>query len=212
MANDYVTVVEIKDALADSGNQLGSTYDTRLGRTAARASRLFDRETNREPGAYYSTAGVVRYFKGSGDTRQFLDEFTSITTLAVAESGDVDYSTDTGGDYTTWAASDYRLLPNNAPKFGEPYFEIEIDVLNGSKSIFYAYEKGLKITAAWGFSTTAPVDVVEAVTEIAVNMFHNGQMAYARGAANAGLGVSGRVAVISPNVQDIIAVYRRMAV
>lgn len=180
---DYCTATEIKNHLTDS--QLDATYDNILATLATRASRAIDRFTKRANGAYAVSADSTRYFDGTYDLELLVDELAAApTSVAVAESGDVDDSNGTGGTYTAWAASDYLLWPANALQWGLPFEALIIDRINGTKSAWYTYRKGIKIVGKFGYSTTPPEEIKEACIIQAVRYFKRGQQAFMDTSAN----------------------------
>src|SRR4051794_18355498 len=63
--NDYATLSELKAALPNlTASFADGSQDALLTALITRASRAIDRQTNREPGAYYVTADDTRYFDG----------------------------------------------------------------------------------------------------------------------------------------------------
>ena len=177
---DYCTIAEIKAAIQqDADSVWGTDYDTILTAIATRASRAVDLYTNRAPGAYANNTAETRYFDGSGTDKLWVDEMAAApASVAVAETGLYDHSGDTGGTYTTWAAADYVLWPYNAVDRGEPFTRLDVNILNGTKVVWYKYPKAVKISAKFGYSTTTP-DAIKAATIIeAVRLFKRGQQGY----------------------------------
>ena len=119
MANDYTTTALIKASLP-SGAQtaapsFGTGQDTHIGTLATRASRMIDRYCGRPDGYFYVSADVTNYYTGDGSMYLWIDDLAAApTSLAMADGGVVDSGAGTGGTYTAWSASDYRLWPYNA--------------------------------------------------------------------------------------------------
>ena len=102
-----------------------------------------------------------RHFYALNATRKFDGEET--TTLLVPDLISVDSSglkTDDDKDRTfesTWAATDYLLLPSNADPAtagnpeSRPYTRVEVDVDAGTKSDFPAGRQTVQIAGQWGW-------------------------------------------------------------
>lgn len=211
MASVYCTNTEIKAVMPDT--TWGTTYDALLTAIAERASRAIDTLTGREPGAYKAGTAAARYFDGSGCGELWVDEMAvAPTAVAVAESGDVDSSAGSGGTYTTWAASDYLLWPANALVMGQPYLRLDVDIQSGSKALWYAYPKAVKITAQWGYSTAVPPDILQATLIQAVRWFKRGQQAFADTGAVTELSQLRYVKALDPDVATMVEHYRRLMV
>ena len=208
MPNDYATLAEVKAALPDTTWTLA--YDAILTSAITRASREFDQLTDYWPGAFSASVDETRYFDGSDGTSIWIDALAAApTTVAVAETGIVDTDAGSGGSYTTWAATDYRLWPRNATKIGQPYQRIEIDTLNGSKVVFYDYPRSVKITGKFGFAISVPDDVKQAIIAMAVRIFKRGQQAYQDTGAIVELGQLTYTQALDPGVAETIKNYRR---
>jgi hypothetical protein len=213
MANSYVTNTQIKALMPDT--TWGTSYDTLLTTLAERASRAIDRFTGREQGAYAVSTDTTRYFDGAGGVEQWIDEMAALpTTVAVAETGIIDGSANTGGTYTTWAAADYVPWPDNALAQGKPIMRLDVELLSGSKTIWTSYRRAVKITGKFGYSTTAgtPPEVVQATAIQAVRYFKRSQQAYTDTGAIVELGQLRYVSEIDPDVKNIVMHLRRLTV
>lgn len=181
MANDYSTLASVKELLPL--NAWTSAYETVVTSLLTRASRLIDEYyPDREPGAFAVSSTSARYFDGSGKMKLWIDELAAAPeSVAVAETGDIDDSINTGGTYTAWDASDYILWPYNALAKKMPVQRLDIDALNGSKSVWYSFPKSVKIAGYWGFATTTntPDTIVHACEAQVLRMFGESQQKYA---------------------------------
>ena len=206
MANDYCTTAEIKEAMPDAFGT-STAADTFLAKLATRASREFDRLTNRHPGAYYVTTASDRYFKGDGSTELWPGEMAAAPdAIAVAETGEL-------STYTAWTtASDVLCWPYNASDEGLPYLRLDIDTINGSKTMWYSFPKAIKVTAKWGYTTTTPDEVKQAVATMAARMYKRGQQGFADVGAIAELGQLRYVKGQDPAVDELIDHLRRQAI
>jgi hypothetical protein len=196
--NDYCTNTEVKAVLPD-GNW-STTYDTLLTTLATRASRAIDRYLKRKPGAFYVNADVTLYFDGSGKRELWIAELAAApTSVQVAETGDIKTPT-----LTTWAASDYVLWPYNALDNGMPYIRLDIDQLNGSKSIWPAYPKAVKIVGKFGYSTAMPDDVKQAACIQTARWLKRGQQAFQDTGAVVELGQLTYTQRLDPDLANLI--------
>jgi hypothetical protein len=209
MPNDYCTVAEIKAIVPDSGLDDVPDYDSILKSLITRASRLFDSETNRAPGAYYvpSSDETTRYYMGSGGSVQRIDEITAAPSyVGVSEGGGVQSS-----DYTTIPTTDYFCLPDNALLDGRPYHKLEMDTLNGAYSTFYRYRKSVKVTAPFGYSATVPDDVKKAVTARVIILYGRGQAGFVASSGSEDLGFK-RWAKEDSDWESVVDHYRRLPI
>ena len=200
---DYVTADEVRAQMPDV--EWTEAYHPILTALITRASRLIDRATGREDGAYDSDTATVRYFDGSGQREMWVGEMAEApTAVAVDEGG--------SGTYTTWASTDYFTWPYNAADEGKPYVRLDVDQLNGDKSHWYRFPRSVKVTAKWGYSTAAPDDVKQAVIIQVIRWFKRAQQAYQDVGAIAELGQLRFVRQLDPDVEFIINHYRRVAI
>ena len=160
---------------------------------------------HRAPGAFAVDTAETRYFDGTGRVDLYIGELADEpTAVAVAEGGDTDGADGTGGSYTSWATSDYYCWPQNAIAVGEPYKYLQVDPLNGAKTIWYQYPRGVKVTGLFGFSTSAP-DEIKMATEIqTVRLFKRAQQAFEDAGAILELSQMRYVKKLDPDVENII--------
>lgn len=207
---DYCTAAQAKAHIVEAINSV-TTYDALLASLVTRASRAVDHFTRREPNAY-AAASVTRYFDGSGCDKLWIDELASApTAVVVAETGDVDDAADSGGTYTTWATSDYLLWPYNATQYRLPYTRLDIDVRYGTKSVWYAYPKAVKITGAFGYSTSVPEEIEQATIIQVVRWFGRGKQLYMD---NSAYDEVGRLTLrkLDPDVENLLLDFKRVIV
>lgn len=100
---DYCTAAELK---ANSElNISDATDDTDLGIAITAASRSIDQATGR---FFYQTASQARYYDANDEWKIWLDDFVSISELAVDDNAD-------GTFPTVWTlGTDYQIGPRNA--------------------------------------------------------------------------------------------------
>lgn len=188
--NDYATLTELKAALPDAIPSTDSSYDTLLTDLLTRASRRFDVETKRRPGAYAmataSSDEETRFYNGTGGNQLWVNEMvTAPSAVAISETGSV-----TSSDYSTVASSDYFLWPDNAAFEDSPYLRIDLDTLNGAFTYWPRHRKAVKVTAVWGYCDTAdtPPDVKQAVLTQALRWYGRARQGYQGAGANANVG------------------------
>ena len=143
MPNAYVSL----DALKGAGvlNITGPEHDERLLALAETASRAVDRYCNRS----FYVLGAARRFDADGGPRLLVPDLICVNRdgLRTDEDGD-------GHPESTWAASDFRLLPANAdPDSGgnpasRPYTAIEAA---GRRTRFPAGRGSVRVSGKWGW-------------------------------------------------------------
>lgn len=200
----YLTTAELMDEMPDV--EWSGKYEPLLDALIGRSSRLIDRITGREEGAYKVAAATVRTFDGSGCGFQWVDEMAEApTAVAVSETGALT-------SYTAWAATDYMPWPYNAAAKGLPYLRLDVDQLNGDHALFYRFPKSVRVTAKWGYSTAVPADVQQAVIVQTVRWFKRGQQAFQDAGAIFELGQLRYVKQLDPDVQLIVDHLRRVTI
>jgi hypothetical protein len=171
---DYVEAQDIATHMIEPGLMDGDQGRNQpiLEQLVTRASRLIDNWFGYPENTFAVSVASAKYFNGSGTQIQrvgFMAE--APTEVAVAEAGLLT-------SLTVWSATDYMLYPYNALDEGYPYRELHIDLIGGTKSVWYAHPKAVKITAKWGWSTTPPEPIKEAVIIQASRWFKRGQQAF----------------------------------
>ena len=146
MTNAYVTL----DTLKSSGvlNITGTGDDTRLLALIEAVSRLIDRYCGRH---FYSLKAAKK-FDGDGSVSLLMPDLISIDAGGLKTDDNKDRSFE-----TTWATTDYLLLPSNADPASSdnpearPYSRIEVDRDAGSKASFPTGRELVQITGEWGY-------------------------------------------------------------
>jgi hypothetical protein len=147
ITNGYGTLPVYKDRFDIEDNKDDATIEAAI--TAV--SRLIDELCWQR--FFTTSADETRYFTAShGDYLQAELPIISITTLKTDRDGDRTYE-------TTWATSDYDLMPFNATADSEPYQYIQVTP-NGDNS-FPKIAKGVEIDGKFGWSSI-PAPIVEA--------------------------------------------------
>jgi hypothetical protein len=132
--------------------------DTTLEQAIEACSRWIDEITQRR----FYAATETRYYTPSVYDWLAVDDLLSITTLKTDTSGDRTYD-------TTWATTDYDLLPLNASLEALPYTMLEITP-QGSNS-FSALRKSVEIAGSFGYSATTPPQIREACLLLSARLF-----------------------------------------
>jgi len=178
--NDYTSSTDVFADIPE-GNYASSTdfttvYKPAMDNFVTVASRLIDAEMGRWGGFFYPTtdASTDFYYDGSGLEEQEIDEFVSISAVAVAEQGGVSSTC-----YTAWTENtDYLVWPYNATAKGRPLTKLVIDVIDGSKAAWYRYQRAVKVTGVPGYSATPPDIIVQACKLQAVRWFFKAKQGY----------------------------------
>ena len=146
MTDAYVSL----DTLKSSGvlNITGTGDDARLLQLIESVSRLVDRYCNR----HFYVLNAVRKFDGDGTLVLLVPDLVSVDSNGLNTDDDKDRTFE-----TTWAASDYLLLPSNADPttasnpLSRPYTGVEVDVDAGTKSAFPVGRQTVQIAGQWGW-------------------------------------------------------------
>jgi len=184
MANSYTSST---DAFADISEGNYSSTDTVLNAVmvgfVTAASRLIDKEMGRWDGFFYPTTdSSTDYYDGSGLEAQEIDEYASISSVAVAEQGGVSST-----NYTAWTENtDYLTWPYN--RRGKPITKLVLDVIDGQKGGFYRYQKAVKVVGIPGYSLTPPDIVALACKMQAIRWFMRAKQGYQDAGANVEIG------------------------
>ena len=139
--NGYCTLAELRSSMGIT-DATDVTDDAHLERAIEAASRAIDDECGRR--FFLDSSATARYYTAEDGDHLRIDDVGSSTSFAVA--------TDSDGDRTyesTWAATDYDMLPDNASVKGLPWTALEVTP-NGVYS-FPTVRRGCKITAYWGW-------------------------------------------------------------
>jgi hypothetical protein len=190
VTNGYATLVEARErmSISDSGD------DNLLETVITAASRWIDDHTGRR---FYSGT-ATRLYTASSPYSLAVDELTAVTTLKTDEDGDRVYE-------TTWATTDYYLLPLNAVADGTPYDRIEVDQVSGTRRFPTGVPGGIQLVAAFGYGASgAPPLVKEACLRL-VERFYSLRTAPLGVTGTAELGT---LRIVSDrDVQDWLSIY-----
>ena len=160
---DYISVAEFKTwARVESAD---ADDDTFIGVLITYASRLIDRECQKRDSHFYNSgqAAAARYFPGSGNSEQWIDACTSVTTLETSD--------DFGTSWDTWTVStDYWV--SDGERFDLTPIRLLVANPNGSYLYFPKFIRGVRVTAVWGAYATAPAQIKEACYRIVNQEYH----------------------------------------
>jgi hypothetical protein len=210
MSTSYATLEQVKAVVPDV--DWGTAYNAEILRLIARVSRTFDKMTKRYPGAYLVAAATVRYFDGvpNWGTKLWIDELAAVPTkIEISPTGKVDGPGGTGGTYDELAVASVILLPHDAPAKGVPYKRIHINTDIEHSLAWPIYRRSIKITGKWGYSTSIPDDVNEAVIAQTVRMFKQGQQGFRDVSAIAEIGQLRYAQALDPFFASIVEAYKR---
>lgn len=199
---DYCTTTDLQSDIPDS--PLATSTDagliTALGNMITAASRLIDMEVGRWPNYFYPTSDdATRYFDGSGEREQEIDEAVSITSVSVAESGGVAAS-----DYTAYTLNtDYILWPYNSIPTRKL---ILLDESN--KSGWVKYRKCVKVIGIFGYSLTPPEDIKRACMIQSWRWYMRAKQNWQDAGVNSQMAQVYYLQELDPDVKLIVAHYR----
>jgi hypothetical protein len=180
VANNYTTADHLQDMFPtlsfEGPTPSGTQFEVILNDLITRASRMIDTYVGRKPGAFKADTDVTYYFDAPrGEGYLYYEQYgerlagtygqghqlwigelaAAPTSIAISQDGQL--------TYTALASTDYHLWPYNALDEGHPYMRIDLDVLNGVQSTWYGMTKGVRVIGRFGYSTTPPADVEQAV-------------------------------------------------
>jgi hypothetical protein len=202
----YATVEELRADI----DMTNTDFDLTLARVLDAAKRAIDRFCNRPDGFMTNATASARYYVGSGDTIQWIDECAAISSVAVkVGSGDdedsyTDWTLGTVGTTTSADVFPATGDPEVPDYVSTPYTFLVIGA-NGARSVFTSGSfttrsgfksagnrtRGLptvKVTAYWGFATSVPADIKEACIMQSARWFKRLQSAMADTAASSDFG------------------------
>lgn len=138
----YGDLTKLKDSslLDDPGG--GSGDDNELFQLLLAVSDSIDGYCNR----HFYPRTSTRAFDGAADTQLTIPDLISVTTLKSDDDDDGTYE-------TTWATTDYELLPLNAmptQHWGTPYHTLRV-LGRGTKSQFERGHARYEVEGSWGY-------------------------------------------------------------
>lgn len=173
----------------------GTANDAVLTQVLREASRQIEHWTHR---VFNQTpAGTVRYFTGFAGTTLFIDDLVSVEALAT-DDGSRLYA-------TSWAATDYDLLPFGAAEQGQPF--TRIDLAPTGRYPFWRVPKGVRVTGTWGWPSV-PDDVAGATYLQATRLWKRKDAPFGV-TGSAEIGQMRMISEMDPDVKAMIAPYVR---
>ena len=154
-SNLYSTVASLKTRLSISDTD----DDTTLGLVLQGVCRAIDGHCGQS--FYRDSEASIRYYTAHDRDNLFIDPLVSVTTLATDGGLNRTYS-------TTWAATDYDLMPANAASGNRPYTWIQTSP--DSSYNFVLRVNGVKLTGVFGWPAV-PAAVGEAALLWAERIF-----------------------------------------
>lgn len=155
ITNGYITVAELQAAIDPSGDASFSAGDHANMETAIEAaSRWIDAMT----GSRFYVATETRVFSADWHDLLYIDDFTSITSIATDDDDDGVYE-------TAWLPSDYVLEPRGALADGRPYRQVRLN--RNARYSFPRRSGAIEVTADFGYSASAPAVVRQACLLVA---------------------------------------------
>lgn len=198
ITNGYATLSTVKAAARITD----AVDDTLLELAIESSSRLIDGHCQRH---FYVSSSESRLFAADNSYACTIDDVAG-TAITVQTSSGIDGIFD-----ETWAANDVQLEPLNRMSAGLRFPISRLIAIND-----YLFpvdpqgEAAVKVTAQFGFGTAIPVDVQQACVLMSLRQFKR----YDSPLGVAGFGDMGavRVSRIDPDIQSMLAPYRRNVV
>jgi hypothetical protein len=195
--NGYLTEVQFRDELADTGAKLDqSLIEKAINATSRGIDRFCGRRFWQDPNA------VPRVYRPKDPYEVLVDDISTATGLVVA--------TDTGGDgswATVWNAADYQLEPLNSDAEGGAFSWTKITAIGGRTFPVGGLRPTLRAITRFGWSAL-PDDVNEAAVLRSVALFRRKEAPF----GVAGFGEFGAVRITrrDPDVLELLEPYVRI--
>ena len=138
----YGDLTKLKDDSLLKDPAAGTSDDDEMFQLLMAVSAWVEQYCNRH---FYPRTQIVE-FDGNGGTQLLIPDLAVITSLKEDTTGDNTFD-------STWATTDYWLLPYNAQPtqhWGQPYTAIRVRK-EGSKDTFSAEERRFQVTGVWGY-------------------------------------------------------------
>jgi hypothetical protein len=193
--------------MPDSGlaSSTDTTYDATIAGFITAASRLIDKCVGREANWFSTTDEETRYFDGSGEVIQDIDEIHTLTSVSISDAG--------GTSSTSYEAitldTDYYVSPYQYDQLGVPINRLIMD-FNGDEYTWPHFRKAVKVVGQFGYSATPPDDVKLACKIQATKYFARAKQMYqnAGGGSVTGQLVYSRIAKeLDPDVKILLESY-----
>ena len=198
ITNGYATLALVKTA----ARVTDSIDDTLFELAIESSSRLIDGHCQRH---FYVTGSESRIYAADDSFACTIDDVAG-TAITVQTSSGID------GVYDqTWASTDFQLQPLNRVSAG---LKFPVNKLIATNNYLFPVdpigEAAVKVTATFGFATAIPTDVQQACVLMSLRQYKR----YDSPLGVAGFGDMGavRVSRIDPDIQSMLAPYRRNVV
>jgi hypothetical protein len=222
----YATVIDLREEM----NLDSAAHDATLVRILDAAEVKINNFCKRPDGFVADTSATARYYVGSGDPYQDIDECVEITGVAVKDSVSDDedsytawtlgvVGTTTGADCFPARGSKKRPDYRTPAQVGKPYTMLVIGA-NADYSTFtgggWTGRSGFRrtltmrglptvqVTARWGYASTVPADIKEATIMQAARWYKRLQSAMADATASAELGQLLYTQKLDPDIAGIL--------
>lgn len=195
ITNGYVHLAEIRGELGIT-DATDMTDDSRLENAVEAASRAIDNECGQR--FYLDSTATARYYTAEDSDYLRIHPVGLVTSFAIAtdEDGDRTYE-------TTWASTDYDMLPDNASADGRPWTALQTTP-NGQHG-FPGLRRGVKVTAFWGWPSV-PAAIKRATMIQAVRLYKRRDAVFGQtGSPETGVMT---LPALDPDVKRLIAPYR----
>lgn len=197
ITNGYFTLDEFRRRLQQA-NIVDDFDDIILEQVAEGVARQIDNHCGRRIYA----ASETRYFTAHSPTCVWVDDLLIDANTVVSTD---DAGTRTYG--TTWAATDYDALPDNAVAMGEPFTKLEVSPV-GTK-FFPSYRKGVKIVSFFGYALTTPPPIREAALLQGTRLFKRKDAPFGV-LGSAEMGQLMVLPKLDPDVQKLLIRYKKL--
>ena len=197
ITNGYCTLTEFKAHMYDANNSTVTTDDTAIEKVIEAVSRFFDNYCHRR--FWKNSTAEARYFTAQSTRTVYVDDLVSVTSL------ETDDGTRTYG--TTWTASDYDMLPDNAALNDQPYTWIEISP-SGNYYFPEDLRRGVKLTGVYGWNAV-PGQIREACIIQSMRIWKRKDAPFGV-VGSAEMGQAVVIAKLDPDVEMMIAPFKRV--
>lgn len=196
ITNGYTTLATVRTLVGIPASDTSS--DSLIEATVESVSRMIDNHTGRR----FYAGTETQYYAPITIDEVFTRDLLSITTLKTDDNDD-------GTFETTWATTDYNLMPFNASLENRPYTWIETSG-HGDYEFTLGVKKCVQIVGSFGYCTTAnqPKPVAEACKIQSVRLFKRKDAPF--GMIGGGeFGQSVAIPDLDPDVKMLLAPYVR---
>lgn len=178
MINAYVTLAQVIAYNPENELSTSTTWNTLITTLCTNCSRAFDTLTFRQPGAYFVTDDATNYYDGIPPTAtdfittKIVDEIAAApTSVSVSMSGDP-------SAFVALSSADYFMQPYNATNSGKPYTKIALNMISGAYKAWPCLPRSIQVVGKFGYSTSVPADVQEAILMYVTRLFKKVQQNY----------------------------------